>query len=194
MTEAALLRLKERAPIYQWLAKFFVCEIDSEAWKTLQVDGIRETLIRIEPSLEADLSSAPNNERLESLCEEFARLFLLPGGVSPFASGWAKAAQAESQTRDEIAQLVEQGLLALGRESLQPAPWGRLQRDHIAVILDLVSAAGTSDDPKDQELGAHLEAELLAPCLAQIGQGLADRAQDPVYVALGRLIASLPLE
>lgn len=184
------LPLEERAPFYAWLAQFFVCEIDRETWNALQADGIRETLIRLEPRLKLDFENPLTGEPLENLREEFSRLFLLPNGVQLFASSWASEDDANHQTADEIAQLVDQSLLALGRESIHRAPWGRLQRDHVSVILDLVSSAAISHDPRDQALGAHLERELLAPWFATFGQTLASRAQNPVYVALGRLIAS----
>ena len=185
------LPLEERAPIYAWLANFFVCEIDRETWDALQADGIRETLTRLEPRLELDFNNPLTGELLGNLREEFSRLFLLPNGVPPFASSWASENDANHQTADEIAQLVDQSLLALGRESIHRAPWGRLQRDHVAVILDLVSSAAISHDPRDQELGAHLEREILAPWFATFGGTLASRSQNPIYVALGRLIASL---
>ena len=187
----APLALEERAPIYAWLANFFVCEIDHETWNALQADGIRETLIRLEPRLKFDFDNPLTSEPLENLREEFSRLFLLPNGVPPFASSWASEGNANHQTADEIAQLVDQSLLALGRESVHRAPWGRLQRDHVSVILDLVASAAISHDPRDQELGAHLERELLAPWFTTFGRTLASRAQNPVYVALGRLIASV---
>ena len=57
-------------------------------------------------------------------------------------------------------------------------------------IMSRSSSAAISHDPRDKALGAHLERELLARWFATFGQTLASRAQNPVYVALGRLIAS----
>lgn len=62
----APLALEERAPIYAWLANFFVCEIDHETWNALQADGIRETLIRLEPRLKFDFDNLLTSEPLAS--------------------------------------------------------------------------------------------------------------------------------
>jgi hypothetical protein len=87
--------------------------------------------------------------------------------------------------------LVERSFVAIGREPVDREPWGRLARDHVAVILDLVSQAECSQDSEHREVAAHLDRELVRPVLRLFGPALRDRAHEPLYRAIGLLIISL---
>lgn len=193
-----MLELAERAPIYAWLSRLLVREIQAEDWDEIRSVPIRSILGRLDPLLHDDLATALSPERKEALAEEFARLFLMPGGASPFASSWLApgASQEErssthNRSRDEITLLVGRSFVALGREPIQREPWGRLARDHVAVILDLVARAQASNETADRELAAHLDRELLGAWLTSFGRALDERARVPLYRALGRLLTSL---
>ena len=185
------LDLAVRGPIYSWLSRLLAQEVDGQEWEGLRLEPVRSILVRLDPNLEDELARSLTSSKREAYAEEFARLFLLPGGVSPFASSWTGESDALDPTRDAIATFVDQVYLAVGREAIEAEPWGRLPRDHIAVILDLVAEGQRSTDPAHHEVAAHLDRELLGPWIARFGDALGDRARVPLYRALGRLIAAL---
>ncbi|WP_279244632.1 TorD/DmsD family molecular chaperone [Candidatus Litorirhabdus singularis] len=189
MTSASLMDLAERAPIYAWLARLLVCEIDAEAWR--QLGTARDVLVQLEPALADELAGQLTPSRCEDLAEEFARLFLLPNGVSPFASSWIAENQASESIRDEISMMVGQGLLALGHQAVHREPWGRLPQDHVAVLLDLVASAQLSNDATANEIAGHLDQQLLGAWLLAFGSALAQSSREPLYRALGQLTVEL---
>jgi len=193
------LDLNERAPIYAWLATLFVREIDATTWEGLRSYPVRSILTQLEPSLDAELEHALLSERAAELDEEFTRLFLLPGGVSPLASAWREESgenrqpdkRPEESIREGIAQLVGHGFEALGREPVRAEPWGRLPLDHVSLLFDLVSCGATSSTPSDLETAHHLDRELLGEWVGRFGRALSEQADEPIYRSLGRLVYSM---
>lgn len=189
--ESGGLDLADRGPIYAWLSRLLALELDGEEWEGLRLEPVRSILVRLDRNLGDELARPLTSSKRETYAEEFARLFLLPAGVSPFASSWIGESDVRDRTRDEIAAFIDRVYRAVEREPIDAEPWGRLPRDHIAVILDLVAEAQRSTAPGDREVAAHLDRELLGPWIARFGRVLGDRARVPFYRALGRLIAAL---
>ena len=189
--EEARGEISARAVFYGWLAQILVREIQPDVWDELRRDPIRPILDRLEPELGQQLADGLDARDQERLAEEFARLFLLPGGVSPLAASWLGPADDRDRTRDRIAALVEQSFRATEREPVDREPWGRLARDHLAVILDLVAQAQRSQDPEHREVASQLDRQLLRPALASFGPALSERAKEPLYRAIGLLVLSL---
>jgi TorA maturation chaperone TorD len=191
MTEAVTLELNQRAPIYAWLARLLVREIQAPDWDALRAEPIRGILARLEPALDAELDNELTSLAQENLHAEFARLFLLPGGVSPFATQWISDHSMRDRTRDEITGLIKRSLSALGRMEIHQEPWGRLPSDHIAVIFDVVAQADASSDPRDRKVAAHLDRELLGAWLGSFGRTLSEQAHHPLFRALGEVLVGL---
>ena len=124
-----MLTLTERAPIYGWLAGLLVREIDEPVFAQLREDPLRELLARFDPSLESWLEGPWSEARAETLAEDFAWTFLLPGGARPFVSAWHPDAGEALGSR--VAAIVGSALRALGREPAEVPPWGRLSADHV---------------------------------------------------------------
>ena len=193
MIEGSTLALEHRAPIYSWLSRLLVREIQPSDWEALRSQPIRSILVRLEPNLATELGRDLCKANREELDEEFARLFLLPGGVSPFATHWIASTSKEQQekTRDEISVLVERSLAAIGRSPIHDEPWGRIPKDHIAVLFDLIAEAEASSDVRDREVAAHLDRELLGEWIASFGNALEEQARNPLYRALGGVVVAL---
>lgn len=190
-----MLSLAERAPIYAWLATQFTREIDAVAWAELRSEPLRSILVRLEPTLTQPLSLPLSTETKENLAEEFARLFLLPNGVSPLAAPWIASASGRdpSQVRDDLTTIVGNGFEALGRKPSGSEPGGRLPLDHVALLFDLiaVSAAQGAMDSSDLAIAHHLDRELMNEWLVSFGETLASKARHPLYRAIGQLVADL---
>jgi TorA maturation chaperone TorD len=179
--------LETRAPIDAWLARVLACELDDEASRTMREEPLRRLLGRLEPQLGTVWPMAAEAAADRSDREDFARLFLLPGGVPPRAGAFLPGAPELAD--GHATALVDRSLDLLGRRVVSRSPWGRLPRDHFALILELVAHASCSDDPIDRSLARELDAALLGPRLVAFGEALAEAAEHPVYRAIGRLIA-----
>lgn len=190
-----MLSLAERAPIYAWLAIRFSREIDAVAWAELRSEPLRSILVQLEPALAQPLSLPLSMETEEMLAEEFARLFLLPNGVSPLATPWvaSMSGREPSLVRDDLTAIVRNGFEALGRKPSGAEPGGRLPLDHVALLFDLVavSAVQGSMDSSDLAIAHHLDRELMNEWLVPFGESLTSKARHPLYGALGQLIADL---
>lgn len=191
MSEGKRLELAHRAPIYAWLARPLIGEVDAELWRELQREPFRTLLLRLEPSLEEGFGHALSEASRNAHAEEFARLFLLPNGVSPFASSWLDGSGLPERGRDELTALVESGYAGFGRSPDDAGAWGRVPRDHVAMILDLVALAEFSSDRDDAEIAAHLDNQLVGDWIDRFARALAENARLPLYRALGRLLAEL---
>jgi TorA maturation chaperone TorD len=193
------IELIDRAPIYAWLSGLLVREIDAETWNGLRAEPVRSLLTRLEPSLVASLERELTPRREGRLSEEFTRLFLLPGGVSPFAGVWLESRapdKAVGQDSGEsfprkVSLLVERGFEALGREPIKAEPWGQLPLDHVSLLFDLISHGAKSTAPGDLEIALRLEHALLDGWLMPFGAALHERSREPIYRALGKLISSM---
>jgi TorA maturation chaperone TorD len=182
---------KARAPIYAWLAERVAREFECKSWKQMSRDPLRSILVKLEPSLEDALAEDLTPARKEAVDEEFARLFLLPGGVSPLASNWVSPQNDRESARAKITQWIEASFTALGRQPRRVKPWGKLPLDHLSVVLDLVAFSSISDRAADHEIAESLESDLLIPALSEFGPSLMNQAHAPIYRAIGALIVSL---
>ncbi len=175
----------ERAPIFRWLARLLVVEVDATLWSELRSEPQRSIWSRLDPALAVQLAHPLDADREAALQEEFARLFLLPGGVSPVAHRWLEGDPVAN--RERVLGLAREALQRLDRAPIQAEPWGRLPLDHGALLLELVATAADIQ----ADLAAELERTLLEPWLPAFGASLAEEAREPVYRAAGRLVAGL---
>jgi TorA maturation chaperone TorD len=185
LTERAELLVGERAPIYRLVARLLIREVDAATWVALREPAIVDFLEAAAPDFGDWIAREPNAERLEELAEEFARLFLVPGGVPLFASAWIEG-QSES-VANGLAHFVSEILEATGRETVFAEPWGRLPLDHLALWLDLV--AGLADE--SPELARHLDDQLMGPWIISLGRSLEEHAASPLYRSVGALLQDL---
>lgn len=189
MNGASSLTLAERAPIYAWLAPLFAQEIDSDLWATLRTPGVRDLLTHVQPDFEPWIAQPLTPELREACAAEYARLFLLPGGVPPFASAWMDGNR--EQLGAELSVIVLRSCEVLGREPRRAEPWGKLPLDHVGLLFDLTSISARSADPLNREVGNHLAGEMLGEWLVSFGSALGEKANLPLYRALGRCVEML---
>lgn len=179
------LSAQERAPIYAWLARLLVREVDAETLTALRDPVVSGFFEAGTPGFTQWAALPPTRERLDTLAEEFARLFLVPGGVPLFASAWLDGDQ--KQLAGDLADFVDTALSALGRKTNPTEPWGRLPLDHLALWLDLIVAAA-SEKP---EVAEHLVQQWMGPWVGDLGRALNQQASSPLYKGIGALLAAL---
>ncbi len=175
-----------RAAILSLLSRILVREVDGPLLAHLAREEIGGVLEVLDPTVTAEISEAARDETArEALDVEYCRLFLLPGGVSPYALGWvegdAGASRAQLQTR--IGGLLDD----LG---LRPAEHGlgNLPLDHVGVLLALAAVA-TERDPGG---AAFVEAlGLLCPWGERFAAALGARSNAALYRATARLLVAV---
>ena len=173
-----------RAALYRLCADLLTHELDAARLRDLR--EVSAVLVRVEPELGEWLATA-DAAALRALREEFARLFLLPRGVSPYASAWL---DGDSQVlATQIATLVHRAMAALELEQTRVA--GSLSLDHLGLLYAVASTALDSDVPERVRVGEHVEREALGPWVLAFADALAKRAEAPIYRALGRLIREI---
>ena len=182
MTDA--LPRRSRAALYRLCADLLTHEVD--AARLQAIEGFSAVLGRAEPGLGPWLETA-DDRALAALREEFARLFLLPRGVSPRAGVWLSGGPEHTETR--LATLVHRAMAALELE--QTSLDGTLAADHLALLYSISGDALASDVPARVRIGEHVEREALGDWIVAFGRALEARSREPLYRALGKLLQAL---
>jgi TorA maturation chaperone TorD len=189
------LSLAERAPLYDFAARLLVSEVDAATWAAITAEPLRTLLDKAHPGFAAWAEGEWNDERREGLAEEFARLFLVPGLVPPFASRWLVTTIGDEamreKTRGEIASIVALACEGLGLGAERRGPGGNLPADHAALIFAIAAEAATQPDAEDDPVLARFDETLLGPGWATMGGALVEHARVPLYAALGVLLRDL---
>lgn len=203
----------ERAPFDRLIARCLAREVDADLWAALGAPETSEALERLAPGFRAALGVPLDDALQETLDEEYARLFLLPGLVPPIASRWLPGDQrvvdgseggphgkTTGAARDAITTLLDRASEAFGLTLDPIEARGALPPDHaarlFAVSAEIGSASGISDDER-AEWAALFTEELLGEGWQRFGAALEEAADHPAYRMLGALIRTLhpaPLE
>lgn len=175
-----------RAAILSLLSRILVREVDGSLLAQLEREEIRGVLETLDPAVTAEIAEAARDESArEALDVEYCRLFLLPGGVSPYALGWVGG--EEGASRAELQARIGGLLDDLG---LRPADHGlgNLPLDHVGVLLAL--AALTTE--RDPDGAASVEAfDLLCPWGLRFAAALEATSDAALYRATARLLADV---
>ena len=179
------LSAPEQALVYRLCARLLLRELDAATVATLLAPGVAESLEAAASGTTASLAGW-DAAATEAHAEEFTRLFLIPGGVSPRAAAWG--AGERERLGAGVAREVRALLPALGRRVDAPAGVGRLPEDHVALLLELAACGLEGADPAR---GLAFVAAAVTPWAQPFGLALGERAALPIYRALGTLIAQL---
>jgi TorA maturation chaperone TorD len=184
-TEASVARANlprdARAALYALFAELLTRELDAARLEALR--PFADALTAAEPEL-GDWIRRAGEPELAELRSEFARLFVLPGGVPPQASAWLE--NAEEPLAGQIATLVHCAMSALELE--QTGSVGHLSLDHLGLIFAVASAGLATDVPERAQLGERVEREALGAWVTNFADALTRQSQAPIYRAAGRII------
>lgn len=162
-------------------------ELDPPLLAVLADPEVRDGFERAAPGAAAAITRPRDEADVEADAAEYARLFVVPGGVSPRASAWlASAVDGGPAAIGARVRAYEDALGAERSEELRSLP-----DDHAALGL-LLTAAALRGDEGSRAAARQLFEELLVPWLLAFGEALEAAARDPVYRALGALLAALP--
>lgn len=75
-----------RANVYHLLSRVYIKEVNAEFLKSLREDAMTSTLKELGVDIDKFLPNVPEDKLLDQLAEEYASLFILPGGLSPYES------------------------------------------------------------------------------------------------------------
>ena len=178
---------RERAPIDLLISRILLVELDLELVKVLKSPAVTNVLEAVEPGVSAELQEPWDAVRDDFAREEYARLFLLPKGVPPFASAWIEGER--EQLGSQLTTFVSRLMTVLDR-AVEPQH-GNLPLDHLGLLLELAGTAALDGRPSHQQAAAHLRAEALGPWVGAFGRTLQRQARLAVYRAVGGLLAQL---
>jgi len=181
--------IQERAPFYALVSRLLLEEVHRETFERLREEPVRSLLIAADSGCEGWLDQDWDESRELRLREEYARLFLMSSGVPPFVSAWLEGDREKLGA--ELHAFVTGCLRALAREPRVVEPWGRLPLDHLGLLLELVNLAVEEDTEMTLEIAQKMEKELLGDWVVVFSRTLVQKAQEPLYVALGRLLEDL---
>ena len=181
--------IRERAPFYALASRLLLEEVHEQTFNQLRMGPVRSLLVAVDPGCEGWLDEPWEESRELLLREEYARLFLMASGVPPFVSAWLEGDREKLGL--ELHDFVTGCLRALAREPRVVEPWGRLPLDHLGLLLELVNLAVQEDNEIAVQIAEQMERELLGDWLVVFSRTLAQKAQSPLYVALGRLLEDL---
>ena len=181
------LSVRERAPIDLLVSRVLLVELDGDLVALLRQPEIRSVLEAVETGVGAALQRPWDAVREEAAREEYARLFLLPKGVPPFASAWIEGER--ERLGAQLTTFISRLMTVLDRE--MEAQQGNLPLDHLGLLLELSGTAALDERPTHQRAAAHLQAEALGPWVGQFGRALQRHARLPIYRAVGGLLAQL---
>ena len=193
MSEAPL-DAREAAPLYALFSQLLLRELGAATIERLSDPEVACVLERAATGCRAWLAEPWTPERERAAREEFARLFLAPGRVPPFASAWLEG--PHQALAGQLSTFATQALEALGR-SAEPADEavesgvGRPALDHAGLLCDLVAQAGLHGGEAGERIAAHLRRHALDAWMPRFGAALAEEARLPVYAALGTLLGAL---
>lgn len=163
----------DRATLYRLLAQLLTRAPDEEMFAVLREPAVRAVFEEVEPALRGGFRA----EILPDERTEFARLFLLPRGVAPYASAWLVGDR--ERLAAQLAAFTHQLMEAL--DVHQTGVEGNLSLDHLGLLLAV--AAEALDRPQTVALGVHMETQLLGAWVDRFAEALIARTTRPLYRA-----------
>lgn len=174
-----------RGAVCGLLARIFLKEVDAAFAAQLARPEIAEAFEALEPGFAAHAARPWDEAAIDEEAAEYARLFLLPGGVTPYAAGWMDG--DEGHVRADLANRIGSVHALL---EVEPADFGfgNVPADHIGMLLALVSLAWEREPSGG--LAARAEA-LLSDWARRFASALHRESDSPLYRAAAGLLRSV---
>ena len=167
------------------LARLVLKEVDAELLEVLRAPDLVEALDQAVPGTRAFLAREFGPEEFDDCAADFATLFLLPGGATPYAASYFEgdAGAARAQLANRVAE-------ALDVLQIEPRDFGlgNVPMDHAGMLLALWAVA--IDRATGTTLPERVQA-LLEPWLGTFAQAIVKTAKTPIYQATGEVLATL---
>ncbi len=168
------------------LARIFLKEVDAALLRALAEPRVVEVFETLELEFERFIDPASWDEAtFDDHAAEYARLFLLPGGASPYAAAWKSG--DDGAVRAALNHEISSLYAALRLEPID-AGMGNAPSDHVGMLLSLCAAAGQIDASGDLHARARALLEDWAPSFAEKTRSL---STSPIYRAAARVLIAL---
>ncbi len=170
--------------IHALLSRIFLKEADAELMTELARPEIADVLEELEPGFAEYVRGPWDDAKLEEEATEYARLFLLPRGVTPFATAWLEGDEGAIR-----ADLEERIAVLYDALRVRPADFGlgNVPSDHVGMLLALTSVALQVDSSG----GLAAKCDELTSWVPHFAQRVAEESTSPLYRAAGRLTTSV---
>ena len=150
---------KARSSVYRLIATLYLQEMTEDAIKALRSEAVASSLKELGVDLDASLptgTATDMKELLDVLAEEYAALFILPGGLSPHESVRLKGLLCQSPEQDARAFYKKCGVEYQADSTVFA--------DHLAVEIEFMAyltekEATALDEGDDNEATRWLEFE-----------------------------------
>ena len=173
------------AAVYALLSRIFLKEADAELMDELARPEIADVLEALEPGFGAFVRAPWDESRLEDEAAEYARLFLLPRGVPPYATAWRGGDEGAVRADLEEKIAVLHDVLRV-----RPADFGlgNVPSDHVGMLLALTSVALQVDTSGALAVKC---ADLTGDWVPRFAERVAAETTSPLYRAAARLTNSV---
>lgn len=176
------LPLHVRASTYRLIAGLLLEEVNERTLELLREPSVRHVFETLSPGCGDYLDKQWDEATFDAAAADYCELFVLPGGVSPFAVAWTEGDPSTNpgQWAAHIQEAYAVAGLELGDSSIPP--------DHIAAILVLYAAI---DDTGEVESTILIDKGLLDDWILRFAQRLESITQNPLYLAVARLLRTM---
>ena len=173
---------EQRAALCDLAAHLLLRELDPPALAAMRAPDALEVLDKLAPGCREHLERAWEAADFDREAAELCRLFVLPGGVSPFAAAWLDEAEARA-----VGAACSGALAEL---AVDPSLPDGLPPDHLGIVLLVLAESWRCRDADAMSVSVltrSLSRGWLAPWCAR----LAAEARSPLYQALAVLVAAV---
>lgn len=130
------LESEVKASLAALVAHLLLYEVDAPMLENLCQDDVVEVLDKLDPGCREYLAGRDwVADDFDTLAAEYCRLFVLPGGLPPYASAWLDGGYPVNGPR--VAARIKEMMRALGVEEVA----GNVPRDHLGFLLALWAQA-----------------------------------------------------
>jgi putative dimethyl sulfoxide reductase chaperone len=136
---------KGRSNVYRVLAMLYVKEVTHELLATLRSKEVAEVLKSLDMDTGHALPEVSQAVLLNDLAEEYAALFVLPGGISPYESVRLKALLFQEPSWEVEEFYKKCGLLVKESSSILPDHIG-MELEFMGYLADKESCAWSEND------------------------------------------------
>jgi TorA maturation chaperone TorD len=185
--------LSAQAGLCDLLGRLLLSAPDAELAQLLKTEAVGAALEALEPGIGGWLPGFDaGTPAFEEAREDYATLFLRPGGVSPRAEAWlAGTGGGGVSVSRSAADGIRAALRRLGVVPADTSALGRLPPDHLALLLAAAAHGLRNAGSADQRAADALLSEFFDPYATAFGRKLQARASTPLYRAAGALVMEL---
>lgn len=174
--------------LYSFIGRCLLLELDAASVEMLRAPEMSAALSKLDPQLDAYLDREWTADDFDDAAAEYCALFVLPRGVTQNASYWIPGDTAE--VGHKLVAGVHQ-VLNNFELSVEELPMGNVPHDNVGLLLLLAAHLYEVDETSSSSSthGDDFVANFVSPWGPAFSAALLGKTQNPVYRAVGHLLA-----